>query len=226
VIVRQVGAGQAILLNLSPTSLPSLATGEPADRTAGFVQALFAAAGIEAAIRATGADGRRLRGTEIVRWRNGPTEIVACYRQNGPAETARIELPAARVVYDLRTKRALGRTASFETRIVAGRPSWFALLRREAEAIALSLAPESVPAGSVAAVRLVAGRGEGLRAVKLQATRPDGSAAEWLDQVVLVSEEGAEVALPVAFNDPVGRWKVTATELYTGRAAEAQLEVR
>ena len=223
---RAVGSGQAILLNLSATSLPSLATGEQADQTAAFVRGLLALAGVEAPIHATGADGRRLRGTEIIRWRNGSTEIVAFYRQTGPTETARIELPAARFVYDLRTKKALGQTASFETRIVAGRPSWYALLLREAADVALGIKPKPAAAGTVPVAHLSARPGEGLRALRLQATRPDGTAADWLDQVVLVGELGADVPLPIAFNDPVGRWRVTATDLYTGRASEATFEVR
>jgi hypothetical protein len=50
--------------------------------------------------------------------------------------------------------------------------------------------------------------------------------ADWLRRVVMVPPEGAAVPLPVAFNDPAGKWTVQATELYSNKTSAAELDVR
>ncbi|MGH9616062.1 MAG: beta-galactosidase trimerization domain-containing protein [Acidobacteriaceae bacterium] len=81
VIVNQYGAGRAIFLNLqvadyaylrlkadSNTSLPEL------------MESVFELAGIKPQVRVLGPDGKRVPGTEIVRFANGNCEQVAIFR--------------------------------------------------------------------------------------------------------------------------------------------------
>jgi hypothetical protein len=74
--------------------------------------------------------------------------------------------------------------------------------------------------------RLVVPRSSGLHALRIRATTPHGRPADWLDQVVIADRRGAQVPIPIAFNDPPGRWTVAATDLYTENTASATLTVR
>jgi len=43
---------------------------------------------------------------------------------------------------------------------------------------------------------------------------------------LMVDDKGQSCDLPVAFNDPVGRWTVEATDLYTGKTTTARYMVK
>ena len=60
----------------------------------------------------------------------------------------------------------------------------------------------------------------GLHAIKLRAQLPDGSPAKFWDQTVQAGKEPKEVVLPVAFNDPVGAWTLTFTDLFSAETAQ------
>ena len=66
---------------------------------------------------------------------------------------------------------------------------------------------------------------DGVRAVLIQAQRPDGTAEESWRQVVIVDRVAATVRLPVAYNDPRGTWTVSATELFSNRETQLRLKV-
>ena len=65
----------------------------------------------------------------------------------------------------------------------------------------------------------------GDQALRLRATTPAGQPADWLDRVLLAGEEGVDIELPLAHNDPVGTWTLQATELFTEQTATAQWQV-
>jgi len=225
-IERTVGQGKVTLLNVTLPSLPALGRTETPEDLADAFQALFEAAGVRPEIKLTGADGRRLRNCELIRWRNGPTGIIALFREQGEAEKARVLLPRSMTVYDLRNRKPLGKAGAFTTTVLPRRASFFVLTDGPVKAPALSLDPPTVTRGQVAKLRIVIRDKLGLHAFRLSATRPTGAPAEWASQVVIVGGDGAEVALPVAFNDPAGTWQVEATDLYTDKPATAKLTVR
>ena len=49
---------------------------------------------------------------------------------------------------------------------------------------------------------------------------------QWNFQKYLVGRDGTEFDLPVAYNDPQGKWEISATDLFTNAAAVAKLDVR
>ena len=89
----------------------------------------------------------------------------------------------------------------------------------------IALANDRVDRGEVASAGLRISDADGLHAVCLRATTSSGEEADWLNQVVPVDEEGADVPLPVALNDPTGDWKIAAEDLYTGKVVTAELQV-
>ncbi len=234
-ISHAVGKGQAILLNYAAASCPDLGAEDTPELVAQSVLELYKSAGVEPTVSVQNRDGTRLRNTETIRWRNGNAEILALFNEGmgigwldesegESAVKARVTLPAARHVYDLRNHTYLGRQESFEAEVIPSRATFFALLPDEAPPIRLSLAERATPGDVVTAKLSVPGLA-GLHAVRIEATAPDGSSADWLDKVLLVSREGAEVALPIALNDPPGEWTIDAIDLYTEEATTATLTV-
>ena len=89
----------------------------------------------------------------------------------------------------------------------------------------LEAAPTVSP-GGLQRVTVTSSLPEGRQAIKVQVKLPNGQMADWINPVVLADRKGATVDVPVAFNDPRGTWTISATELYTGKTAEAEFEVR
>lgn len=82
-----------------------------------------------------------------------------------------------------------------------------------------------VSSGAMLKANIHAPGAKGLRAVKLTATLPNNQPADWLDQVVMVGPGDASMSLPIAYNDPAGKWTVHATDLYTNRVTKSDFLV-
>ena len=81
VIVNQFGAGRAIFLNLEIADYAYLRLKPGSDSSLPeIVEGILESAQVKPRVRVLGADGKRLRGTEIVRFANGDCEQVAMFR--------------------------------------------------------------------------------------------------------------------------------------------------
>ncbi len=224
-LTNQFGQGRAVLLNMAMASFPSRpetdATAELAGRL--FRQTLGEVA---PALELTGPRGRHLRNVEITRWMNGPVQIVSVFAHAGTEGNATVTLPDARYVYDLKRGADLGRKSAFRIALTPSRAQFFALSPGPLEPVTLSLGAEAVAPGEVQRVEVASAMRAGQQAVKIQVTLPDGSAADWVDAVIVTDRRGATVDVPVALNDPTGKWTLSATDLYTGKTATAQFSVR
>ena len=129
-------------------------------------------------------------------------------------------------VYDLRSRKYLGLTKTIEADIIPCRATFFALTPAEAQPAELTLEPAGLERGALGSAKIRGQAAQGLAAVLVTAKTPDGKEADWLRRMVMVPPEGASVPLPVAFNDPQGNWKLTATELYSNKSTEQTLAVR
>ena len=115
---------------------------------------------------------------------------------------------------------------SIQVPIVGNRPTWLALVPKAAPAIKLSPPSASVARGQALTLSVAAPAAAGLHAVYVTVTTPTGDTAEWLGGEVMVGPKGASCVLPVAYNDPAGQWKVTATDMYTGKATTVSYTVK
>ena len=224
-IVNQVGKGRAVLLNFAIASYPALAQADAPEAAADLLAALFAQAGVTPAVR-TLTKGRRTRNLETVRWRNGEIEIVALFRHTGDDERVRVELAEPRWVYDLRCGHALRQRRSFGTKVLGSRPTFLVLTPKRLPRVSMELDKGNVAPGEQPRLRLAVPDASGLHAVRIRAETPDGEPAEWLHQVVIVGAEPKEVALPIALNDPKGKWTIRAIDLFTERAERLTLTVK
>ena len=219
-IVNQAGRGRSILLNMTLTS----------STRAILVEQLLAAAGVEPQVMRKKHDGTELDTVQVIRWQNGGIEFLALLGPHaglGPyTGPAQVDLPDERFVYNLRHRESLGRVKSFTTPLRAHRASFFALLPAPIPAPTLALDRESATRGTVVTATARIPQAAGLHALQLHATMPDGKPADWLRQVVIVSDKPASAYLPIAHNDPVGDWSIKVIDLYSDFAVTTTLTVR
>lgn len=255
IIVNDFGQGHAVFLNLeissyaydrlqanSTTSLPEVAEG------------VFGLAGIEPAVRVLDRAGRRLPGTEVVRFANGACEHVAIFRNPqlddggwgdlptlpergwaGSIDNSLLEKetpvtivwPAALQTYDVRAQHDLGEIARIEAVLDPWSPIVLTRSPRVIPALRVEV-PERVHAGDVLPLTLrdEAPLPEGTaRVVRVELVAPDGYGYDVYARNLRVEATPYIERLPLARNDPQGRWQVRAVDVMTGRTAQASFAV-
>ena len=219
---HRFGEGWVVLLNMPMSTYPELGSDETPETAGGLLEPILR--GPAPAVRLTDEDGRRLRNVEVTRWQDGPVQIVSVFRHAGEAERAIVHLPTAMHVYDLKARKKVGKRQTFSLRITPYRASFFALSPRALEPVVLTAAP-TVARGTAQRVLIASRAPDARQAVAVKVKLPDGRTADWVDRVVLADGDGAALDVPVAFNDPPGRWTIAATELYTGRTTTKRFTV-
>ena len=246
-IVNKVGKGQAILLNFPICTYPNLSLPETDEAAADLLDAIFASAGITWPLRVLDEEGNRRRNTEVVRWQAGDgIEVAALYRPlddrrgqwrpddeklldriraHDVEEPVRVQLPAPKHVRQLGGAGAIGRTRSFTVQTRPWQPTFVVLTDEALGVPVLHPARRVARRGSVVRFQVAVPDARGLHALKVRVTTPNGGEARWFDRSVVVGPSGAEVELPVAFNEQSGDWTVAVTDLYSGETATGRLVV-
>jgi len=132
-------------------------------------------------------------------------------------------------VYDLRAGRYLGSVERVNTRLRWGRASFFLALPYKIEGLSVAAAPASPDADEVvtASINLaLPNRAEERFAVYTEVVDPNGNRPLWGRRVVVLTEGAGQVQVRVAHNDAPGRWRIVATELFSGQSAEASWTVQ
>ena len=139
-----------------------------------------------------------------------------------------MRLPRARHVYDIkdnRDHRDTDKKSAFELTITPYRALFYALSPQPLKPVVLKAKPMATR-GSAQRVHIASAMPDGQQAVKVRVRLPDGRRADWVAPVVVIGPKGATVDVPVAFNDPPGRWTIEATELYTGKMTTTRFGVK
>lgn len=225
-ISRRVGRGRAVLLNVSMSGLPRAGATETPEPAYEALAALFKEAGVQPKLLLQTPSGKPVRNCEIVRWLDGGIEIVALFREAGAREEAALILPQARHVYDLRAGKYRGRTGKVAVEIIPCRATFLALCPAQLAAPRVTVSRLAAAPGEVLTATVAAPGAGGEVAVKLALTKPDGTKADWLPQYVISGPKAAQVSIPVAYNDPKGRWALAATELFSGVTSTVGFTVR
>jgi len=196
-VLHRVGKGHTLLINGNLDLLNLMAAniferfGSKAaiadDPLGAILQDL---AGINAKIALKRENGSTMRDVEVIRWKNGENEIFALFRQGGRAELAKVELKKVGYVYDLRSRKFLGRVKQFRTDIIPNRASFFIVSLRPAPTVQVKIGAQkaavatkskdskqlSCARGTVVKVWLSAPRAKGNHAVLVTARFPKPSA--------------------------------------------------
>ncbi len=212
-IVNEFAKGRGVLLNFAIYNAPVHT----------LIRELLGTAGVTAVVGVETPEGDPAPDIEITRWRNGDIELLALLgKYDGQA---RVTLPAAKSVYDLKSKEALGHVEGFVTSLRPNSASFFALLPEPAPLPEIMLKRASVFAGAAASARIRVPGAEGSHALRVSAVAPDGEPAPWLDKTLIIGRKARDIALPFAYNDPTGDWRIRVADLYSGESAEAVVRV-
>ncbi|MHB8993673.1 MAG: beta-galactosidase trimerization domain-containing protein [Armatimonadota bacterium] len=225
-LTNQFGRGRAVLLNMAMSSYPTATTEAAPELSARLFRSMLAQGQVAPAVDLRDTKGKSLRNVELTRWQNGPVQIVSVFRHGGVGEKVTLRLPQALYVYDLKNRVDLGRKSVLEITLTPSRAQFFALSPAPLKPLVLNAMTPTVAPGEVQRVRIASALTGGQSAARLQIGLPDGRLADWVDPVATADRRGVTVDVPIAFNDPTGRWTVSATDLYTGKTTTAQFSVK
>ncbi|MGH9396853.1 MAG: beta-galactosidase trimerization domain-containing protein [Terriglobia bacterium] len=251
VIVNDFGRGKAVFLNVEISRYPYERL-QPGHSTSlpQVIEEVFGLAQIEPQIRVMDASGKRLPGTEIVRFANGACEHVAIFRNPqfddggwgdfptltapgwaGVIDNSFLEHQAPVTIawrgsmqtYDIRGGKNLGQTAKCEAVLDPWSPLVFTRAPQPAPKFALDI-PAQIQAGTPFAITLrdQSSLPDGtFRVVRLEFITPDGRPYELYTRNLLLKSTPHTERIPLAYNDPKGGWRLRATDVMTGEAQEA-----
>lgn len=239
-LVNSVGRGRAILLNFQ--LLSDAVDERQAAAARAFLRGLYDSVRAAAPVTVASPQDEPLPWTETRVWRTGDALIVGVWRQMqcawfapaagttaGAPVPARITLPDARYVYDLRRGKSLGRVAVIDTELRWGRANLFLVVPEAIAGIEVQLRSAAPRPGSPlqADIELTGVGASGARqAVCAEVLDPTGQPVPWGERVVVLKDGKGSLDLPVPHSATPGRWRVRVTELFSQEAAEATWTVR
>lgn len=133
------------------------------------------------------------------------------------AETVTVRLPYEGCVYDVRAGKYLGRRDVIRTELIPGLARLYAILPGKVTGVRLQ-APRQIVAGQAVRIGVsVECRGRPCdRVVHLEVKDPDGNIRPHYSRTLLAEAGEIETAIPFAFNDPAGKWRVSVRDVATG----------
>jgi hypothetical protein len=240
-IVNRYGKGQALYMSFTIDGyLRDRAMGIEGPTLHLFAD-LMAWAGISPRVR-VGRGEERLPATEIARfvvshetqWSGVPPGglelTMICrdpYSQDQKPRRAEVRWTEKAHLYDARAKRCLGFTDCCQKTFSPGRMEVFARLPYRVEGVRLRY-DGRISAGDAVTLQIAIENGgqPGVPHVfHLECAGPDGKVRDYYTKNVLADDGRCEFRWQTAFNDTPGAWTVSATEVVSGRTAEAKVEI-
>jgi len=216
-VVHPVGKGKAVYLNgMLGYNMPSRL----------LLRGLLASAGVSNPIRIT-SGGAEHMGYECTAFRRGDIEVLGVLRLREETEPTEIKLGRAAHLYDVRGKRDLGRTDTARFDLTQKAAAVLAVLPYEVKGIELQASPGQVapgqPVSIAACVQATAAPGD--HVLRLEVYDPSGQPSRAYTQNILALGGQHQRVLRTALNDRPGRWRVVATEVFSGQRAECEFQV-
>jgi hypothetical protein len=224
-IFRRTGKGTTLLTNYLETEYRRVP--EQSLRTLG--QALLKLAGIAPAVtlRDRAQEGGIVdAGLKVMRWKDGAAEYVGLLLDEG--RDVDVELGRPVHLYELsRGGRYLGHQASAHLDLRDGPHALLALMPYRVEGASLGAGPAKLGRNLPLEFRLKVSDGEPVKhVVHLDVFRPDGSRYYSYSRNFTFHGGRWPGGVPLALNDPPGRWTIRARDVVSGMTAEATVEVR
>ncbi len=229
VIVRDRGKGKAIYLNFFFANYVEERRDGKEGKWKDLLRQALGAADVQPPYRVLAEGGKPLEGFELIAFQSGAARYLGILKNDDleVRETPMtVELDGAFHVYDVRGKRALGRTTAIRDSIRTAEPKLYALLPAAAGAVKVTARGEA-KRGARFGYSVTAGAGKDVNAVVIvRVYRPDGALArEYSENIEAKGGSGAS-GFHLALNDPAGTWKVVATDAVSGNTATLAFQVR
>ena len=238
------GAGKAIYLNRAVLDYHQLRLVRKETAIHEMFAGILRQAGVRPEIAVTDSAGKPPVGVEVHTFHNGGVTILALmsnpdlrvdelgppnFRSNerfAKPAPVHVALPFDAYVYDMRARAALGRKRDIDITVQPYEP------------VILSICPAALPRIRVTAAARAA-RGTDLRitiasegssvasrhAMHVDIIDPSGNAVEYYSGNLIASRGNAGRLVPLAMNDPAGRWTIKVHDLLSGQEVSGSFEV-
>jgi hypothetical protein len=155
----------------------------------------------------------------------GPPEFKSNDRFAKPM-SVRLTIPRDRFVYDVRNARALGKVSEISVTLDPYEPTVFAVAPSQIADLQLST-PARVKRGETATVGVsfAAATPAANHVLHVDVVNPSGQTVGYYSGNLLAPEGHAAKALPIAVNDPIGRWEIRVRDVLTGQSKITAVEV-
>jgi hypothetical protein len=145
----------------------------------------------------------------------GPAEFKSNERFESPV-TVKVSLPASMYLYDLRQCKFLGEQRSLTVTVNPYEPTMIAAVPGRFAAPMIS-APSAATRGSLVQLGFdLPGSPAALHAVHVDVIDPEGHKALNLSGNILAEDGHGVKLIPLAFNDPTGKWTLKVHDLLSG----------
>jgi hypothetical protein len=209
-----------------------------------MAQQVFAASGVRPEYAVTDESGRHPTGVETHLFRNGGVTIIGLLTnpqlrvdELGPPEfksndrfakprTVKLVLPREMFVYDVRAPKMLGRQTEITVTLDPYEPAIFAASPVAIAALEIS-APARVQRGESVQIGLGFARASpaATHVFHLDVIDPAGKTVDYYSGNIISSQGHAAKLLPVAYNDPCGKWTLRVHDLLSGQTRTIAVEV-
>jgi hypothetical protein len=201
----------------------------PGALTAQALTAAIGAAQLETDFPIQLASGERARDVETYIFRNGDVTILALLRDlaadgAAPRDNEPVVLPLSHpaYAYDLRTGQALGLQNKLALSLAAVAPTIIALSNHELPAPSL-VGPEAMSRGTAARFHLTAAAADDV--LHVEVIDPAGRPVPAYARNLTAANAAVDVELPLAADDPLGAWTITARDMLSGATARIRTEL-
>ena len=212
--------------------------------TRDLVARMLKRAGVAPAFSVAGEDGKPASGVELHQFRNGDVTILGLlsnpdlrvdelgppdFRSNehfARARSLKVTMPEQMFVYDVRTSSFAGPKRELSVQLDPYEPVIYALSHRKMPDIVLH-PPDRIARGTTASVG-VSFDGHTpatTHILHVEVTDPSGHPLPFYSGNLRAPSGRAAWAIPVAYNDPTGKWTVEVKDLLTGRTQSAAFEI-
>jgi len=155
----------------------------------------------------------------------GPPEFKSNERFE-KSRTVRLKLPREMQAYDVRASKTLGALKEISVTLDPYEPAIFALSPEPLPALRLA-APERIARGSTTeiGVSFASSTAASIHVLHVEVSDPAGKVVPHYSGNLLAPNGRAAHRLPVAHNDPAGRWRIVVHDLLSGQSQTATVEV-
>jgi hypothetical protein len=240
VLSHQVGQGTAVCLNIPfnfyaryptpDTMYFYLADHEHSTVVGNVLKAIFAAHQIEQPLSVDVPDGGWPWGLETWYATDGDAQYAALTKRRGrkhePDYTLVVHAPREGHVYDVLRGKYLGQRQRWEATVAAADIRLFSILPYAVERVSVECESTAARGGAIAGkVVIQTGDSEPARhVVHLETVRPDGCPVRYLARNLETDRGAASFCLPLAWNEPPGKYTLTFTDVAT--KVQSAVEVR
>ncbi|MBC7287408.1 MAG: hypothetical protein H5T86_05050, partial [Armatimonadetes bacterium] len=223
-IVNKLGRGRAILLNFGIAQVQT-AGNTPVRRViARLIEELLQDAGVQPQAQVLGDDGRRIPDCRVARFVYGDTVIHGLLLSRGGSspQACVFTVGRPRHLYDTLERKYLGYAQRAELKLTPSHGKIICALPDRLSAIEV-LAPRAAVCGQRLAVQVRLRGGGDRHLLRVYAFDPAGR--QRYARTVVAADGPAQAVIPLALNDPPGKWMLVARDVATGVSGSAAIMV-